>query len=283
MKRQQDFFELLCVKPNDFDCTSFLTHFGAYRFTRLAGFREIINSALVVEGGFSRLNHALAAVKGTLGAASKELPEALKKAMPHGDWIDCHGDQVDSAWSGEALRFDKACMVIKALELALRRESSSVLNALDVYRFITLHPAIYALRNLEIWRLLFDVQHRDRLHDSELRIVETLKASLMPNDDHGRKVCKKEYVETFISQAIHGSPITWHSAEIFCKSFEPGSRSKGVSSNSTLLARSVIAEQLTSRNDGGKRTGKKLCSQNEGPFIGLSTELLDELARFCRA
>jgi hypothetical protein len=279
MKNQEIFLGLLRTKPHDFNRRAFFEKFGAYRFTRIAGFREVINSTLLVADGFVSRSHILSAIKGSLGKATNELRPQLSRLMPDGEWRACHGDQVMAAFSGEALRFDKACIVVKALEIALRREALPALSAIDIYKFISLHPTIYVLRHLDKWRGLADMPQR--LDEGEQQLLARLKVALMPSHDYGILLGDDGHMDVFMWEAINGAPISWRSAEIFCRIFNEVGPTKGGSAGSKLLVREVSAERLKSRNDNGRRVQKKLCNQFEGPFLGLDEELIDELSRVC--
>jgi hypothetical protein len=279
MKKQQNFLGLLRAKPGDFNRRAFIETFACFRFTHIAGFREIINSALLVEGGFIDRGYALSAIKGALGPAAKQLRPVLSRTMPDRKWSDCHGDQVAWAHAGQALRFDKACIVVKALEIALKRESSSALEAIDVHKFVTLHPAIYVLRHLENWRKLIDMPQR--LTDGERALLTRLKAALTPSEDYGEGPGDVGRIDVFVKETVSGAPVTWRSAEVFCRILNEAGPSKGGSQGSSLLVREVTAERLLSRNDGGNRVRNKTCNQHEGPYVGLSSELMDQLTRLC--
>ncbi len=57
--------------------------------------------------------------------------------------------KIKDACVGKALRFDKACIAVKSLDLVFSETGTPVIRNLDVYEFLSLRPAVFVLRNLD--------------------------------------------------------------------------------------------------------------------------------------
>jgi hypothetical protein len=86
---------------------------------------------------------------------------------------------------------------------------------------------------------------------------------------------------TFISQAMSGRPMTWKNAVLVANAFnEPvfgASRLAGEVPGADCLIREVEVVPAEGRADGGRMKSKKICNQNEGAFVSLDADRLEEL------
>jgi hypothetical protein len=281
MSFPNDCLGLLSGDPSTFNAQAYLGVYGKYAFTRMEGFNEIVE-ACVLAGCFKSEESALSALRSACTDAASDVPLAWRKAYPRGAWDKCHPDQVISAYNCKALLFDKACLVLRALEITCRRDSLPMLHGLDPYRFITLHAAIYVLRGIEKWNRL-RVEFPHRMKACEIKLIDDLKQKLLTSDPRDPKLATDQMAESFLSQAMSGYPMTWKNASIIADAFnEPvfgATRRASEVPGADCLINPISVAISEGRADGGRRVSNKHCNQSEGAFVSLSRtmrETLDE-------
>jgi hypothetical protein len=268
MGQPDDSVALVKDQPEGFDAKAYLAEFGEYRWTYVVGLKEILRTSLL-RNLFPTLRAAQRMVEGQTAMAASHISDRWKESLAGGHWHDCGPTQFQDAWNGRPLRFDKACLVVKALELALeRQDKTGRLDGLDIYQFIRLVPAVFVLRNLDEWQFL--VRYPHRMKDHEIEFLTALKQKLPPVAKGVPEGRLHGPAHLFLSQAIKGFGITWRNAVIIRNSFE---RELGVQAE---------IQTLSDRSDGGRKTNLKKCNECEGPFVGLNKQQLDELTTACR-
>jgi hypothetical protein len=268
MGQPEDSVALVKDQPEGFDAKAYLTEFGMYRWTYVVGLKEILRTSLL-RNLFPTLRAAQRMVEAQTAVAPSRISDGWKKPLATGHWHDCGPAQFQDAWNGRPLRFDKACLVIKALELALaRQDQTGRLGDLDIYQFVRLVPAVFVLRNLEEWQFLMRYPHRMKEYENDF--LAALKQKLPPMQRSTPEGRIHGPGHLFLSHAIKGFGITWRNAVIIRDSFEQE------------LSVPAEIQMLTNRSDGGLKTNMKKCNEREGPFVGLTKQQLDELTAACR-
>jgi hypothetical protein len=257
----------LLVKRKGFDGALYVSNFGAYSWTYIAGYRELLNLWALAEK--FTLQEATEFIKGLYLKAISEVPVAWQNPFENrkgADWARCHPSQIELASKGGPLRFDRACQAIKALELMLKFSSNSVLKKLDLYEYISLRPAIYVLRGLS-------PAAKTWLGTDGNNQISLLKELCGRDDDVMRAKAR-----SFLDEVSGGFAATGQNADlILCHMREHDRR----------LAQGVTVAQMSHRGDDERfrRDRMKLaktCSTTELPFISPPREL-EELWKRMRA
>lgn len=270
---------LLQGPPEGVNANAYLRMGAENRWAHLRGFNEFIH-ACVLDGGFSSEPNAFHAVRGALTDAVAIIPPGWKEIFPRGDWSICHPDQVTAAQSGP-LCFDKACIILLATDIACKRPVFGALHGMDVFKHVSLHPAIYKLVGAESWYTLRKM-FSGRIRKCEHALIGELKEHLLTCDPRDTAVATPGVAESFLSQALEGRAMTWKNANIIAKAFNMpvfDKRPKGDVPGEDCLSRPITVEMTDGRSDGGKFRGNKHCNQAEGPFVTLSSSELDALRK----
>jgi hypothetical protein len=149
IKARESGLELL-DRYDGFDHAAFVKTFGPYLWTYIGGFQELVDLFETIHGADLDRESIADHLKGWRKPVIKSLPQGWKDCFQHpsASWHNLRLEQIDRAFAGEAMRFDRACQVIKTLELAFANTKEPVLHNLDFYRFITLRPAVFVLKKL---------------------------------------------------------------------------------------------------------------------------------------
>lgn len=270
---------LLQGPPEGVNAEAYFRMGAENRWAHLRGFNEFIR-ACILEGGFRSEPHALQAVRNALSEAVAIVPANWKKAFRHGGWDICHHDQVTYARKGP-LRFDKACIILLATDIACKRPAFGALHGMDVFKHVSLHPAIYKLVGAENWHTLHTTFPR-RIKKCELALIGELKDHLLTCDPRDTAVATPGVAASFLSQALEGRAMTWKNADIIAKAFNTpvfDKRPNGDVPGEDCLPRPMTVEMTDGRSDGGKFRGDKHCNQAESPFVTLSSSELGALRK----
>lgn len=271
-----DLYSLLGGRPGGVNSKAFAREWGNNAYTRVRGFNEVLE-ACSLKGGFKSVEHAFQAVRSACPDALAAVPAQWRQTYRQGAWDECHPDQVTYARDRKALLFDKACIVLLALEIACRRDVYPALHKFYPYDFIKLEPAIYVLRGLERWNLLC-AQFPKRMTDDEKRFKGELRGHLFQVEVRDIEVATDGKADALISEALMGRPMTWRNACLFAEAFAKPLFGKA-RPESDCQPESVFAEIAEDRSDGG-RLKEKFCNQSEGPFVGLDETTRRSLRQF---
>lgn len=252
--------------------SSYLEHCARYRWARIEGFREIIE-ACVLDGGFRNEDHALLVIRGACADAVQELPQNWAKDFPQGEWGRCHADQATSAKNREAMRFDKACIVLKALEIACRREHVPALHSFKPLAFVKIHPAIFKLNDASGWHQLITT-FATRMTAGEEQLMRDITRSLTTSPARDPGSMSDEIARSFLLQAFEGRAMTWKNATLLADALNKARFGEATRKppGYDCIRNEVKVEQIGDRADGGKYTAEKHCNQGEGPFVSLDNE-----------
>jgi hypothetical protein len=243
--------------------------FAEFRWTYIAGYRELLHTFLLVETGFNSSSAVNELIIGERVRAITTIPQSLRNVWTEGDWTRCDRAQILRACKTEPLRFDRACQAIQALAIAYRSAIAPELRNLPIFSFINLHPATFVLRDLDERVVAF--LKRTRLTSREEKLFRTLVREICPKDGRNKELGRSERAVKFLAVAAQGHGMTWPNA-ICVRDF--------------LVSKKIgwaRVEMLTDRSDGGKMIGKKSCNSAESVFISLPDEKLKNLAEIIRA
>jgi hypothetical protein len=269
--------DLLVGNPAGVTAAGYFRIAGEHRWAHFEGFREFMH-ACVIDGGFKSEQNGMHAVKSALPEAVAEVPASWKKSLRKGDWGVCHPDQVTEACKGP-VRFDKACILLLATDIACKRNAFRALHSLDVFEHVTIHPAIYKLANAERWHTL-RTMFPSRVKACELELLSGIKQRLLTAEPRDEQAATEDMAENFLKQALFGRPMTWKNATFLADALnEPvfGHRPDGEIPGFDCLPQRLEVRPLNDRSDGGKFTADKHCNQGEAPFVTLSEAKLAAL------
>src|SRR5713226_1751498 len=255
------------------DIRSYFDHCAKYRWARIEGFREVLE-ACVLECGFRNEDHALAVIRGACADAVQELPRNWIKEFSQGEWERCHPDQATSAKNREAMRFDKACIVLKAMEIACRRAHVPALHSFQPLEFLSIHPAIFKLNDTSGWHQLI-TRFGSRMTPGEEKLMRDIKHALTTSPARDPNSVSDEVAQAFLLQAFDGRAMTWKNASVLAGALNAARFGKPSSSRAPgydCIGNEVKVEQIGDRSDHGKYTAEKHCNQGEGPFVSLDNE-----------
>jgi hypothetical protein len=274
MDAPQDIASLLRGDPQGFDVGTYFTRFAASQYAYLEGFNEFCR-ACVLEGGFKSFKLGIAAIQQAMAEAVTAAPSSWKDQFTGGQWDVCHVEQVTSARDYSPMCLEKALLVVLATAIACKRPAFVVLNRLNPFDFITIHPAIYRLTGEETWAVLLNKLSR-RMTRSEHGLISQIKEKLQSAAPRDKVHATPARAGALITQAFAGRGMTWKNADLLCRAFNEPVFGK------TRLANDVPGEDclripmgvrvLKGRNDGGKFTKSKRCNDDEGPFVTLAKE-----------
>ncbi len=272
-----EFDDLLRGAPGSVDTAAFIEMGGKFHWTHLEGYREFVH-ACVLACGFDSELEMLSAVRCALPEAVATIPLSWKRSFRRGDWAAaCNGAQVTHAWNGP-MRLDKACIVLHATTIACKRQPFRPLR-LDVFKYVSLHPAIYKLVGTEPLYALFTM-FRGRLKDSEKKLIEGISQRLLVRDPDENGTATHRVAESFIAQALQGRAMTWRNADLIATALNTSIRNRETADDAPgidCLPKAIKVEMTNGRNDGGKFTRDKHCNQAEAAFVALGEIKLSAL------
>jgi hypothetical protein len=259
-------------QPGSFDTDIFLHEFAQYRWAYLAGFPEIIHTS-VLASPLPTWTAVMRQVRHHSKFASDDLPSKWRVHFPGCEWNECDSAQVAWAYKRQLLRFDKACLLAKALEMTFAgKMGEHTLPFVDVYPHLRLYPAIFVVDGVDEWRFL--LKYPNRITEVERLALCGLKRSLKPiqrkasakpgepspRDAQAAKFNWSDDAGQFIAHAIKGNAMTWRNATLLRDAFN------GLGGESTI-------RQLPRRT---LRTLQR-CNPFESGFVGLNVEQLDRI------
>jgi hypothetical protein len=252
----------LLVEREGFDVDHYLRKFGPYYWTYIAGYRELLSLFALAEN--FTVPEATEFVKGLHMKAVSVVPKEWKISFKGAEWNKCHPDQIMIAGKGGPLRFDRACQAIKALELAVAYSRHPVIEALPFYDCVMLHPAMYAVRDLNYlaksWLANGGDKHKDLIG----------------------KLCRREPdgateigAKVFLSDVAKGFAITGANADLIWGYMRECGRSIWEGSKVGMLQNRGDDE----RTAKAREKSNKKCSSSELPFVAPPDALVKFLER----
>jgi hypothetical protein len=199
LKREpQDIFELL-DEPENFNRPIYLATFAPYRWTYIAGYRELVDRYILEHGEHFDRTTVREILRGWRKPAMKAVPTSWKDVITADQsyWSSLNPDQINKACDGLPTRFDRACQIVKALDLAFRHSHSRELQNLNVYALVVFQPAIYVFDGLGI-----EAEHwiaRGDKKEARQKLVGELC---------GGEPTLKEKACSFLKLVAKGAPIT---------------------------------------------------------------------------
>jgi hypothetical protein len=202
---------LIDLQCQTYKVEQFLDEYAAHAWCHLSGIRELVHT-LVLCDRYPNERAGLAQVIAVIAEAISEIPEAWKACHRDGIWGNCAPRQVQNAFDGLPLCFDKACQVVKALEVAFRRAQAPELRTFDIYKIVSLRPAIFVLerhngRGSEFLKNL-------ELKGSRLRSYEELVQKLCVADSGHNEQDQKNRCVEFLALVADGHCMTRYNANI---------------------------------------------------------------------
>jgi len=202
---------LIDLQCQTYKVEQFLDEYAAHAWCHLSGIRELVHT-LVLCDHYPDERAGLAQVIAVIAEAISEIPEEWKACHRDGIWGNCAPRQVQNAFDGLPLCFDKACQVVKALEVAFRRAQAPELRAFDIYKIVSLRPAIFVLerhngRGSEFLKNL-------ELKGSRLRSYEELVQKLCVADSGHKEQDQKSRCVEFLVLVADGHCMTRYNANI---------------------------------------------------------------------
>jgi hypothetical protein len=266
IKAPQGDFEL-CEQHDGFNSETYRLNFASYLFTHLRGFRELMN-VLLLDPRFDSLDKVQAYVRAEVLSVKSLIPDDWRKALSkNGEW-KCHGGQIDRICSGAPARLDRNLQAVLALGIVFSESKNAILRDINIYEYVRLVPAVYALKNLhpseKLWLTGKSKSEADR------SAFEKLVTDLCPkNDDAPGDPAAR--ARRFLADASNGHAITWDNARLIRSAISVEWH------GSQVLA-------LNSRMEGGRRSkdtkGTKMrCCDGEAEFIRLDPKKLGKLHR----
>jgi hypothetical protein len=257
-------FDLLDLPGGLVGPQTYVNQFAGYRWTRIVGYPNLVEFFHSHDERFPTIRALKEHIAGQRQVALGSVPAGWVEKFEDGaNWNECTRQQIMEACVAGALRFDKACIAIKTLELVFTSSRSEVLSALDIYKFIKLRPAIYYLTELDPRTLAF--LDGGNLTEEEKGLQRALIESLSPKDNHDNDLERPTAGRAFLKEIAAGFTATYPNvmriAEFIGEQQWPKPR---------------IAA-LQSRTDPMRRVRKLRCNAFEGPFVALAEEQLDEL------
>lgn len=150
LKREPDsFFELL-DEPDILNRSAFVRKFAPYLWTYIAGYRELVDRFVLVHHDVFDHVSVRELLKGWRKPAVSGIPESWKSALRDDEayWTTLNPDQIDKACDCDPLRLDRACQIIKLLELVFHHSRYPELQSIDCFEFLQLRPAVYSFGTL---------------------------------------------------------------------------------------------------------------------------------------
>jgi len=114
-----------------------LEEFGTFRWFYVAGLREVAALANT---------RNIQAIKDCRSHALNSVPDEWRDAMPDGEFSKFNPTQIRDAKQFDPIRFDKALMVVLALEEFARMHRG--LANVDIYEFVEIRPSVFQIDGL---------------------------------------------------------------------------------------------------------------------------------------
>ena len=256
----------LVEQHGDFNSESYRSNFAFYLFTYLRGFRELIDT-LMLDERF----HCVELIEGYIRAERVSIDALIqpqwRNALPKkAYWANCHGNQIDRICEGKPMRIDRGLQAMLALHVVFSKSSEQKLRDINIFEFVRLVPAIYALKDLtnpgREWLRGNAADERAR------KRYDRLIARLCPDpaSAKGKQIAR---AKGFLGDVAAGHALTFENATMICREVRRISRNAEV----------VI---LSSRMEGGRRPrqgaqSQMRCCDNEAEFIRLSTPEVERI------
>ncbi len=254
------------MKAHDgFDALNYCQHFAPFHYTYIRGFREL-TTFLLLEPHFDTPETVVEYLKGARALALCHIPPDWQRVrIKNAHWTICRPEQVGRIWAGEAARLDRVCQTVLALDIAFKLAQEAKLKSINVFDFVELIPAVYALQNLsppaKAWL-------KGGGSASDHKRWEELVAALSPVD--GEPINQRAaFARKFLSDVACGYPLTYENAEVIAAHFKGGWGTPKI-------------VPLRNRMEGrpapkGDNRPKLRCCANEGYFVRLGKMKLDKL------
>jgi hypothetical protein len=238
----------------------YMEHFASYRWTYIAGYQNLVELLFLSTKNFTSNRDATRHIAAHRFRAKDMIPDGWKARFPDGNWNSISSAQIEGASNGAALRFDKACVAIKALEIVFAEAAEAALRDIDVYEFLALRPAVFVLRNLDDEARAF--LYGDNLNAAEQRLCDDLISQLRPRDNHGVDL---GWARILLTEVAQGFGITFQSATVIAKFLHQIGFSKPA----------VVALESRMVGSGWKR--EKRCSSSERAFLSVAPPKMSKL------
>lgn len=223
-------------------------NFAGYKWFYAAGWREVwIRSKLSVD-----------TVKQYRRTAVRNAPATWKKTWSKGEWGSLSGPQVDHAAERRPMRYDKACLAILTLELAMQGEDSvkaQMGESIDIYDYISLRPAVFKIDGFDA-HLLSKICSDTRKING-LSLIDALRISVLyPYND----------LRVF-ERLIEGYSVTEYFAESAVKFLDANGY------------HGLKVRQIRDRTDGGCMVKRKKPNQDEAVVIEFQGQRVERTLR----
>ena len=209
-------------------------------------------------------------LKGARALVLPRIPTEWHAALTrNAHWTICHASQIERICAGEPARLDRNCQAILALDIAFKLAQNSVLRTINVFDFVALVPATYAIRNLSDYAKAWLKGQKE----SELarKRLDELITALCPA---GRDAAElRPRAMKFLSNVACGYPLTHQNAEIIVSHMLPDWGSPQI----ILLHDRVQGGRRKATKNKREKPGLRCCDC-EGAFIRLDPKKLARLA-----
>lgn len=135
-------------RPKGFDLEIYRRHFAPYHWTHVRGFRELVE-VYQLEPYFDCTETVSLYLQGLRAVAAQRLPPGWSDfQFKSAQWSACHAAPIARICKGNPARLDQACHAVVALQTAYERAQNTELRKINIFDYIEIVPAAYALRNL---------------------------------------------------------------------------------------------------------------------------------------
>lgn len=256
----------LVEQHGDFNPESYRNNFAFYLFTYLRGFRELVDNLLLDER-FHCVELAEGYVRAERVSIGELIEDQWRRMLPKkADWSHCHGNQIDRIFEGKPMRIDRGLQAMLALQVVFSKSDEQKLRDFNVFEFVRMVPAIYALKDLEpaaqAWLRGGAIDKTGRASFNEFI------AKLCPNhaEAKGGQVTR---AKIFLSDVAAGHALTFDNAAMILELVRRYDTSARITT-------------LSSRMEGGRRSKlekrtQMRCCDNEAEFIRLSPAAIDRM------
>jgi Pentapeptide repeats (8 copies) len=237
---------------DDFLPYNYIENFAPFLWTHIAGYPSLIELFRFAERLPSTRNVKEHVEVQRLSAVNN-IPDGWKMRFERGDWNKCSTSQIKDACIGNAMRFDKACIAMKALELAFVNAESARLRDLNIYDFLSLRPAVFVLSEMEDRARAF--LYGQDLGSAEKSQRVALISRLSPRDGYDAELHRARAGERFLAEVAEGFGITFQNAAVIADFlFESGFAKPSV-------------KALGDRTNRGRMKKEKRCNAFENAFV----------------
>ena len=263
----------LLAQHDGFDAEIYRKQFAPYPWTHIRGFRDLFE-LLLLEPCYGCDDDVTEFLKGLRPQIFQRIPPQWKSFdFNNSHWTACHSAQIVRICAGHPATLDRACQAIVALQIAFEHAQNEIVRSIDIYQFIELAPAAFALKNVsdvgKAW-LKGTVRSTHVEHDQQR--YAKLVQDLCPEDENDQQRGRQEKARRFLSNAADGHAITFQNAQLL-KSYVSGAWGTPV----------VVA--LQSRKEGGRRPATRegearlRCNDFESEFLKLDRGKAIELQK----